>query len=78
MLRCEQTLCRYCFKHYTGTLVCNSPAEPVLVPRSAEMQPNILQCGMFRNREHDDQTLNELQPGRGADGLYPGQLKEPK
>ena len=78
MLNCGQTDCRYCFKHYTGKTVCNSPAEPVLVPMSADMQPSVLKCCTFKNREHGQNVNTELQPGRGPDGLYPGQLKEPK
>jgi len=74
MLNCGQTECRYCFKHYTGSTVCNSPGEPVLCVKSDGLQPDILQCVTFRKREGG---ICELQPGRLANGLYPGQLTEP-
>jgi len=76
MLICGQTECRYCFKHYTGSTVCNPPSEPTLRPKSTDMQPDVLQCLMFKKREHGEK-VNELQPGRGSSGLYPGQIRNP-
>ena len=50
-----------------------APTGAVVGRCSNDMRPSILRCLAFKRRPEG--PVPELQPGRGPDGLYPGQLK---
>ena len=71
MITCNSPNCQYCFKDHHKNLVCNG--SPMFVRNSMDTHPDILTCKGFKLRV--DSNIPELQPGRGRDGLFPGQIK---
>jgi hypothetical protein len=68
---CANSTCIHCRSNHLGDLVCGG--EPDLFPTNDSTFNKIVICNAYE--ESTESKIPELYPGRGQDGLFPGQLK---
>jgi hypothetical protein len=73
MIYCANGTCEYCMCNHLGDLVC--VGEPNLSSTCDSLFNHNLICESYVERS--EPQISELHPGRGRDGLFPGQLKDP-
>ena len=72
MIYCNNDTCVWCKRDYLGELRCTG--HPIILQtRDSLMDHNVI-CGSYTKRD-GPLEVPEIHPGRGPNGLFPGQLK---
>jgi hypothetical protein len=72
MTFCGNEECDWIRRDHLGQLVCSAPVLSIAPSCDSQMNHYVL-CGSYKPKS--EPQIRELQPGRGRDGLYPGQIK---